>query len=476
MRGRAKVFFWGCTATLFFVVGICFLTQLTDLEYSKNEEFMENSEAYDVLFFGNSHMVTGVYPMELWRDYGIASYNLAGYGNRIPVTYWVVKNALSTANPMLVVVDCNNVRLDEKIGRTQILHRQTDQMPLNADKIQMICDLVEEPKERLEFFWDFAAYHDRWWDLDQADFEKEINVQKGAEFACNVVPPAEMAKRPGETVAIQSLGVEYLQKIIKECQNRDIEILLTYLPFPASEEERQEAVYVEQLAREYGVPYINFLDMQVVDLEVDCSDKDSHLNGSGGRKITDYIGQYIEEQYDIPNRREDGSVNWDEDYATYQRYKINKLQSQESLQNHLVMMADKSFSYCLFVDARSRIWDYEQYVNQVRNLVPDHEWDVLEEVMGQGEDYCLIVDNLNGEVAEYGGEGAGTVETSFGKVTYTEDENGSKALYFGDSEESYLAEENRDGVIPTVQVILVNNLDGTVVNVERFDEMLRVTR
>lgn len=80
-KGR-KVSSGGGVAVFLFAAGIRFLTKLSDpgYAYSKNRDFIEHSDSYDVLFFGNSHMANGVFPMELWNDYGIVSYNLAGFG------------------------------------------------------------------------------------------------------------------------------------------------------------------------------------------------------------------------------------------------------------------------------------------------------------------------------------------------------------------------------------------------------------
>ena len=77
---------------------------------------MEDSHRMDVLFFGNSHMGNAVYPMELWRNQGIVSYNLAGFGHRIASTYWVMKNALDEAQPKLVVIDCHSLYFDRRWG------------------------------------------------------------------------------------------------------------------------------------------------------------------------------------------------------------------------------------------------------------------------------------------------------------------------------------------------------------------------
>ncbi len=46
----------------------------------------------------------------------------------------------------------------------------------------------------------------------------------------------------------------------------------------------------------------------------------------------------------------------------------------------------------------------------------------------------------------------------------------------GDSEESFLMEQDRDGRELTVQVVLIDNQTGSVVDVERFDEELKVNK
>ena len=58
-------------------------------------------------------------------------------------------------------------------------------------------------------------------------------------FVRNRMPAAKRntATRPEKTVEVDSVGVEYLRRMIEECQNRNIEVMLTYLPFPASEED-----------------------------------------------------------------------------------------------------------------------------------------------------------------------------------------------------------------------------------------------
>ncbi len=477
MKRNAKKLFWGCMGVVFFAAGICFLTNLTDpgYAYSKKKEFMEDSHRYEVLFFGNSHMANAVHPMELWHDQGIVSYNLAAFGLPIPTSYWIMKNALEDASPELVVIDCNKLSFTEKTGSAGMLHGEMDAMPLNANKIWMICDLMEDPKDRVEFIWNFAAYHDRWWDLDRADFEKDINIQKGAEIAIDVVTPDEMALRPvADAADMETVGVTYLRRMIEECQDRDIDVLLTYLPFPASEEDWQEALCAEQIADEYGISCINFLDLSVVDFTVDCSDKNSHLNGSGGRKVTDYIGQYIEEHYDIPDHRgEEEYADWEEDYRRYTEYKLEVMRQLESLDKYWMMCADSAFDYCIYVDGKADIWQQNgMYLPLLANVAGGRA-EKLAEAAGSGSDYFLVVDHQDGVCLEAVGEENMAVTCSFGEVRYETDAEGDKALFFKGMEENYLQKSSR-GNRAAVLVIVMNPVDNSIVNVKRFDSRLTV--
>lgn len=232
MGKRRTISFYVCLCTLLLIAGIWLLTHLTEPGYSGYREFLKGSERYEVLFLGNSHMGCAVYPMELWHEQGIVSYNLAGSGNPLPVTYWMLKHALHDANPQVVVIDCYRVRGDKKIDNKERLHVQTDSVPLTMDKIRMVCDLLEKPEDRLEFIWSFAAYHERWQDLGKSDFEKGILTGQGGDDCYRVVPPGKVTEKPEEAVEFSTVGTAYLRGMIEECQSRDIEVLLVYLPFP----------------------------------------------------------------------------------------------------------------------------------------------------------------------------------------------------------------------------------------------------
>ena len=450
------------------------------LAYQKMGEFIVTGEEYDVLFLGTSHMAMSIYPMELWKDYGITSYNLAGNGHPMASSYWVMMNAFDYAEPQLVVIDCYTVERNSKVPDDgKFTHESLDEIPLSLTKVWAVCDLFDDTVSRMEYLWNFSTYHNRWSELEKADLVPEYRVGKGAYYNEIVEVPIDVPKIEREkSIELNSTGTEYLEKMIEECQRRDIDVLLTYLPFPAQEEDQLVARAVNDIADKYKINYINFLDRDDVDFNVDCNDPDSHLNASGAKKITLYLGNYMQKEYEIPDHRgETEYEHWNEDYLRYSAYKVERLQSKETLKPYLMLLADKHYSYCLWVDKDAGIWsDDAQYQALFNNLALGKELNKLQDSIERQEDYFVVIDNSSGNIWEsIENEAIQRAETSFGTFTYTTKKDDIQ-LYLNENEEDYIIEQDEDGEIPEVQIIVIDNANGSIVDVARFDESLKCSR
>ena len=349
------------------VLVVLMLSKLTTLMEAKRSvekyaDFFEQEEDFDVLFFGTSHVINAVYPMELWNDYGIVSYNFGGHANNIPTSYWVMRNALEYTNPKLVVIDCLKLSNETKIATDSFsyAHLSMDVFPTSLTKIQGILDLMkddamekylaknpetedEEERTIIGLLWDFSVYHSRWSELTSEDFEIEKNLEKGAESRINVVRGQLDKIDSSSKTADGRTGEKYLRKMIEYCQDNDIEVLLTFLPFPAAEYQQKEANRVYDIAEEYGVNYLNFLDMDIINYDTDLYDENSHLNPSGARKVTDYLGNYISTHYDVEDRSGDTAYeSWYDDYEEYTELKNTNLSSQKKLINYLMLLSGDS--------------------------------------------------------------------------------------------------------------------------------------
>lgn len=418
--------------------------------YIKNDDFYSYKGNYDVLFLGTSHVVMGVSPMELWHDYGMASYNLANHGQWIPIDYWVLKNALDYTKPKLVVIDvraidiANNKVSPEHAAQT---HESFDRMPLSKNKIAAIYDLFPAG-ERMEYLFDFSIYHTRWKEIDESFWERaEPSVEKGANIDNSnnfeltkvfpIKPPKLLDKN--DMNLEETTGKQYLRKIIELCQSEGIEILLTSLPYAPNAGYQRWLNSAQTIAEEYGVPYLDMIQEDTfVNYRTDFFDED-HLNSSGARKATKVIGDYISGHFDIPDLRESKeAAEWNLDYEEYTDYKVEWMQSQKSLDAYLMLLADKNFSAVVEI-YNPRIWKDDLYRDLFENLGvnPDEitkDTDCI--VIGQGGKTADVIHNFH--------DSEGVTETSIGQLClFIEemDEENNVASYgvYLDDEKRYAA-------------------------------------
>lgn len=306
-----------CALTLGMAAGVSRLVERKE-SIEKMKPFLDHAGEYDMLFLGDSIMNTGVFPMEMWEKYGITGYNIASYGNTLPISYWALQNALDYADPKLVVLDVQGTSKTYKLsGNSSDVHTAFDCYPISRTKIAALDDLMDDPYAvddsgvayadmKWEYLFTLGKYHSRWSELTSEDIHPIYNREKGAKSVMAVADAQDydLIDEDRATEENGQWGFVYLRRIIENCQKRGIDVLLVHLPYPASEEQQMDANAVYYIAEEYGVDYIDFVSMdQVADYATDCFDAHEHLNPSGARKVSDYLGRYISEHYDIADHR-----------------------------------------------------------------------------------------------------------------------------------------------------------------------------
>ena len=452
--------------------------------------FLENPQGYDVLLLGDSHVVNGIYPMELWADYGIASYNMASYGNSMVVSYWTLMYALDYMTPKLVVLGVKDAEKTDRItGSSGDLHNALDGLPYTRTKGRAIRDLMSDPKEvdyegrryvdmRWEYYLPFGKYHGRWSELSRSDFQYHPDRQKGGEILTGHAKPYENEfADENDMCREKGVGFVYLRKIIEECQSRGIGLLLTHIPYPAMLECQTSANRVREIAGEYGVDYIDFVYQdQTVDYQVDMFDEFSHLNASGARKVTDYLGRYIMDHFDVPDRRDDAAYqSWYADYDAYTDDKLDLIRSQTELKLALMLLHDTHFSVCMSVAAGSPLFSDETLMTLAHNIAREHVYEEdgygkfsntmfplegLDWAQPDQEQYFLLLDRKQDNLlleCVGSGEELDHEETSFGAVTYRyEDGQPTMTLEHGGKTTSYAFAPLRAGQYG-VQLLVIDS-------------------
>lgn len=378
-----------------------------DEVYVKNQEFYEEDEKYDILFFGSSHSNMGILPMELWNDYGITSYNLSNGGQRLALDYWMLKEALEHQTPSLVVIDTYTTVSDEKYADSLItsLHESLDSMPLSMTKIQTVYDMFPEGN-RAEFLVPFCIYHNRWESVTEEYFQKPVSYQKGSyengALAIPLVAPMEKIDNMAdeETVVTETLNLAYLRKSIELCQEKEVPVLLMITPYYNIENYSLCMKAARMVAEEYGLPLVNGVEEDVVNTKTDLRDVE-HLNSSGARKWTAFIGNYISQNYEIADKRTDTAYSdWNLEYEKYTAWKLGNFSSAENLYSYMINLQDDAFNYGIFVKAGSEHLNNEQFWEMMKNAG-------LQSSLSDGtKDYYCVINHKTGEVSEFFGKEA----------------------------------------------------------------------
>lgn len=363
-------------ASILFVALVLLLLAKTDAlferkySYSKYYDFYEQKQDFDVLFLGTSHVINAVYPMELWRDYGIVSYNLANHSENICTNYWQLVNALKYTTPKVVVIDLYAVDGDSKVN-VKYLHNFTDNMPLSLTKIRMVMDLLE-PADWAEYLFELSLYHSRWDDdFGSDDLHPATGLEKGAELREEVVVNVAPELIPKEEYdPTERLNKQYLQKIIDLCKEKQIDVVLMYIPYSIPEGEQTVANWGYVIAEKNNVPYINFV-YEDFDLNyaTDCADISHHLNASGAKKVTDYLGRFLTENYDISDKRESPEYAfWAQDYEEYKQMKLNWLNGQQDTWSYLMLLNDADYETRVYATRDSLIYQDEEILELLDNI------------------------------------------------------------------------------------------------------------
>ena len=167
----------------------------------------------------------------------------------------------------------------------------------------------------------------------------------------------------------EMIGVLYLKKIIEECKEKDIRILLTYLPYPTDDFWKKEANMISDIAEEYDVDYLNFTDIDVVNYDTDFADSDSHMNYSGQVKVSKFLGRYITQNFDIEDKRDNAAIadEWDALSSIYEKDCLDRIKKTDDFFEYLLLCYNMPFKFEMDL-RRPDILDNRIYIELLEQL------------------------------------------------------------------------------------------------------------
>jgi len=249
----------------------------------------ERDESIEVLFFGDSVCYSSFSPKVLWEEYGITSFILGTSAQRLCDTYTMLNETLNTQKPAVVVLEatCLYRKPKTEIDDTDIvlkyINDKTSIVQNHSDWKYFIdrrASGMAKPKE----------------DYNRGFVERNtINPYNGGDY---MVYEEGMEAFPGT-------NEEYLGKLCELCKEKGIAFVLVSSPSPSNWNYKRHNK-VSQWAEENGVKYYDFnLDSGVgIDWSVDTKDGGDHLNITGSKKVSSYLGAILADEYKVENLSE----------------------------------------------------------------------------------------------------------------------------------------------------------------------------
>lgn len=431
---------------IFLMVGAVYVSNIVLREKStirKNEDFFSQKEDFDVLFFGSSHTEIFVNPMDLWKDFGIVSYNFGNPEESLETSFLLMKNAIEIHKPKVIVLDVAMFNLCENNTNKDHMHYALDSFPISKSKLEAINEALPNINEKIEMIFTLGSYHTRWKELGKEDFINteyyvKGNMSYGYWHTTKVTPTNQYSLVDGESD--NSIKDEKaLYKIINMCKQEEIKLLFVANPYCCQDYKQRNIHSVEKIAEAENVDFLNFIDDEfLTDYRVDYYD-DDHVNQSGMHKVTYCLGDYIANNYDVIDAREDIRYSdWWKDYRKYVQLKLETLgQMADDINVFLELLHDKDYRTVVYLggEFKTVVGNETLYVllqNIGRsNLTVTREKGaksadlypllMLKECIGN-EDYTFIVNEGEVEKELVGGKAADIITRSYEGLKVEPDE------------------------------------------------------
>lgn len=291
--------------------------------------YKQKDNTVDVIFLGSSQAYCNINTGVLWDEYGMAAFDLGGAEAPTWNSYYYLKEALKTQSPKIVALEVSTMALQPfEYQYYAWIEDNHYGMKWNENRIDSLKVSTREG-EFLDYLFPLGPMHGRYNDLSKNDFVDENNTinYKGFDPRETIYPlDAPDISQVSELGEVPQKHLDYYYKIIELCKEENIPLVIIKAPYGVSEDEQKVYNFIFDIAKQNGVPYIDFnkcYDEMGLDFQTDMADP-SHVNMSGNYKYSKYLGQRLKEMVSLEDHRGDKKYDsWEADAAAHRNERLN---------------------------------------------------------------------------------------------------------------------------------------------------------
>ncbi len=291
--------------------------------------YSEPKDSLDYVVMGSSEVMWGYVAGEAYRTTGLTSAPYAYPVNPVELWKYELSDIERIHHPKVLLIETNGALYTEEryIHSNFCVETLADNMPLSANRLNLINDLADHPLERL---FPIIKYHYKWPEIKDLDDNWNLLLRKqgysrlkGAQSLLYWQEKPSENFLPADDTTADLCGDtnDLLEEFLEEAKKSDIENIL-FIEYPHlienkdSYERHQRANRAGEMIRSAGFEYISFMDkMDEIGLDpaADFTDSD-HMNARGQKKITIYLSELIKDKYDIEPKEqtEKNRARWED--------------------------------------------------------------------------------------------------------------------------------------------------------------------
>ena len=267
--------------------------------------YREPKESLDVVLFGSSEMYAGYSAPLAYKNAGFTSYNMCFEGAPGNLYKSMLCETLKNQSPKLAVVEVNGFFYSEETMKQEArLRKWVDSIPLSANRINTINENVEA-KDRLPYYFNIMKYHSNWERTDKISRRitaiDTINKQ-GVSLMKSFSTKTTMDEKLPKKIVPKKLhdyNIKVIDDFAKYCESSEVEdVLFIRMPHCLKLEKKYDDM-ISQTVEKYGYKYVNF-DNYFKEIQLTKSHdfyNPEHLNVFGNRKFTNFLSDYIKNEY-----------------------------------------------------------------------------------------------------------------------------------------------------------------------------------
>ena len=314
-----KEFFKNIIVIFLFVIVFVGISRLvapkyvdTLIEGSLTRDYYESPKDHELIVLGDCEVYSAVNPNVLFENHGIKAFNRANAQQTILQSYYLLKETLNYETPKYVMLSVGALRTKEKNEAYNRL--LLDDMKWSKEKVELIKATRTDGETYLSYVFKLLRYHSRIVQLTKEDivrlpFNNGMVTHSGFIINKNVVPLENLpTKRVLNDYSFDETNIEYLDKIVKLCEDNNIKLILfksiSEYPYWYTQYDDYLTIY----AQKNNLDYYNFnKDIKKIGINynTDTYDGGMHLNLDGANKFSKYLGDVLTSKYEFTNGKGD---------------------------------------------------------------------------------------------------------------------------------------------------------------------------